>query len=211
MGWGIMLGMTAIALVALLRFARLPRSAVEITLAVVLIAVVGYAFQGKPREPGSPVAAAGVERMPSDPGAIEIRRAMTGRFGTEAQWLDTADAFIARGETQTAIVLIRSGIRDNRTSVPLWVGLGNALVAHGDGFLSPAAEFAYRRAAQISPGSPAPPFFYGLALVQAGKFQEAAGVWRALLARTPPTAKWRPAVAARLAALEGAITAGAAP
>lgn len=211
MAWVVVFAFAAVVLIVLLRFARLPRSALEIAVVAVIVALVGYAFQGAPEKPGSPVEAAGVQRTQPDPGATDIRRAMTGRFGADAQWLDLADVLIARGETQTAIVAVRSGIRDNRNSVALWVGLGNALVAHGDGVLSPAAEFAYRRAAQISPKSPAPPFFYGLALARAGKFDEAAQIWRSLLARTAPGAQWRPAVAERLAALDQAITANESP
>jgi cytochrome c-type biogenesis protein CcmH len=166
MAWLVLLVMAVAAFVALLRYGRLPRSAIELVGAAILVGVVGYAFQGSPTQTGSSVEARQVQRMAPDPGAIAIRRAMTGRFGADAQWLDLADVLIARGETQTAIIAVRSGLRDNRYSSALWVGLGNALVAHGDGFLSPSAEFAYRRAAQLSPKSPAPPFFYGLSLAQ---------------------------------------------
>lgn len=211
MGWVAIVAFALASFAALVRFGRLPRSAVEIAGAAIVVGLVGYAFQGNPQLPGSPVEARGVQRLPPDPGAIEIRRAMTGQFGADAQWLDLADVLIARGETQTAIVAVRSGLRDNRMSPALWVGLGNALVAHGDGFLSPAAEFAYRRAAQLSPKSPAPPFFYGLALAQQGKLKEAADIWRALLARTPSEAKWRGAVTERLTAIDQALTADALP
>jgi cytochrome c-type biogenesis protein CcmH len=53
----------------------------------------------------------------------------------------------------------------------LWIGLGNALVDHAHG-LTPPAEFAYKRAAELAPGHPAAPFFYGLALARSGTGQE---------------------------------------
>ena len=58
-------------------------------------------------------------------------------------------------------------------SPALWVGLGNALVAHGEGLVSPAAAFAYRRAAQIAPEDPQAPYFYGLALAKSGQIARA--------------------------------------
>lgn len=211
MGWFVLLAFAVIALAALIRFARLPRSALELAVAAILIGVGGYAWQGTPGQPGSPVEPRGIPRTPPDPQAIAIRRDMTGQFGADQQWLDLADTLIARGETQTAIVAVRSGLRDNRNSPALWVGLGNALVAHGDGFVSPAAEFAYRRAAQLSPQSPAPPFFYGLALSGQGRLEDADKVWRSLLARTPVDAKWRPELEERLKIVDQALTARATP
>jgi cytochrome c-type biogenesis protein CcmH/NrfG len=42
-------------------------------------------------------------------------------------------------------------------------GLGNALVLHADGMMTPAAELAFQRAAKLAPDHPGPKFFYGLA------------------------------------------------
>ncbi len=64
--------------------------------------------------------------------------------------------------------------------------------------MSPAAQFAFERAAAISPNHPGPPFFLGLGLAQSGKLDEAGAVWRALLARAPANAPWRADLEARL-------------
>ena len=69
--------------------------------------------------------------------------------------------------------MIRAGLRSDPDNADLWVGLGNALVVHADGMMSPAAELAFQRAAQIAPDHPGPQFFYGLALAQGGKYDEA--------------------------------------
>ena len=74
-----------------------------------------------------------------------------------------------------------------------WVGLGNALFDHSR-TLSPAARYAYARAAQLAPGYPAPPFFLGLAEARSGNPGEAVRLWREILANAPADASWRPMV-----------------
>ena len=64
--------------------------------------------------------------------------------------------------------------------------------------MSPAAQFAFEKAAEISPNHPGPPFFLGLGLAQAGKMDEAGEVWRGLLARAPNDAPWKADLEARL-------------
>ena len=44
--------------------------------------------------------------------------------------------------------------------------------------MTPSAELAFRRAAQIAPEHPGPKFFFGIALAQGGKFDEAERIWR---------------------------------
>jgi cytochrome c-type biogenesis protein CcmH len=74
------------------------------------------------------------------------------------------------------------------------------LVDHAHG-LTPPAEFAYRRAAELAPGHPAAPFFYGLALARSGDRQAAVEIWRRILADAPADASWRPLVEQGVATL----------
>src|SRR3546814_4192640 len=104
--------------------------------------------------------------------------------------------------------VIGSALREHPNNADLWVGLGNALVLHADGLMTPAAELAFQRAAAIAPDHPGPKFFYGLALAQGGKFDEAEAIWRNVLATAPPDASWRPMIEERLAMLEQAKAAG---
>jgi cytochrome c-type biogenesis protein CcmH/NrfG len=82
----------------------------------------------------------------------------------------------------------------------LWIGLGNALVDHV-GILTPAAQMAFERAVQLSPGHPAAPFFFGLALARSGDRNAALKIWRQILADAPADAQWRPLVEDGIAAL----------
>jgi cytochrome c-type biogenesis protein CcmH/NrfG len=124
-----------------------------------------------------------------------------------------ADGFHRIGDTQNAVGAIRAGLKMNPGDPDLWVGLGNALVIHADGMMTPAAELAFQRAAKLAPDHPGPKFFYGLALAQGGKFDEAERLWRGLLATAPPDTSWRPMVEERLAMLAQArgAAAGAMP
>jgi cytochrome c-type biogenesis protein CcmH len=85
-------------------------------------------------------------------------------------------------------------------SPQLWIGLGNALVGHAHG-VTPPAELAYRRAAELAPGTPAPVFFYGLALARSGDRAGAVALWRNILATAPANAPWRPLVEQGISAL----------
>lgn len=210
MGWAILLLMAALAFAALWKWGGLPRTGLELAGAALLIAVAGYAVQGSPGLGGSP-APPPEPSVESDPRLIATRKAMGGAFGSDAQWLDFADALGRMGATRSAVTALRSGITQDRNSADLWVGLGNALVAHGDGLFSPAAEFAYQHAAHLSPNHPGPPFFMGLALAQNGRTAEAGQVWRGLLARTPDNAPWRADLVQRLTAIGEMPTGSAKP
>lgn len=192
--------MALVAFGLLWRFGGLTRSALELAGAALLLGVAGYAWQGAPDKPGVSIAAREAASK-SNPDTVAARKDMMGQFGNEAAWLDFADTMTKMGQTQGAVLAIRSGIRDNPKSANLWVGLGNALIAHGDGFVSPAARFAFQQAAQLSPGHPGPPFFLGVAYAQQGRTEDAAKVWIALLRRSPPDAPWRTDVEQRLAAI----------
>jgi cytochrome c-type biogenesis protein CcmH/NrfG len=73
------------------------------------------------------------------------------------------------------------------------------LFAHGGNQMNASAEMAFNRAAEIAPNHPGPPFFFGFALAQAGKYDEAGATWRALLARAPANSELKVDLEARLA------------
>ena len=201
MGWLFASGFVVIAVALLWRFGALPREGLHLVLAAALIGLSGYAWQSHPNLRAAPVVPSDAI-VAEDTRAIETRHMMSGRFNADAQWLDFSEAMLRLGATRQAVTAARSGLAHHRNSPDLWVGLGNALVAHAGGLVTPAAEFAYRHAAQLSPEHPGPPFFYALALARSGRTDEAGFIWRGMLARTPPDAPWRADLVERLSDIE---------
>lgn len=200
MGWIIIVGMSLAIWLLLWRVGRVPRLSYELVGAALLLGLAGYAWQGHPSQAGNPIRPR-ADTANVDPDMIEQRKAMMGQFGTEAQWLDTADTFGRLGSTRAAVNVMRGAVHAHPKSADLWVGLGNTLVNHGDGMMSPAAQYAFQKAAQLSPDHPGPPFFMGLALAQSGQLDKAEGLWGELLERTPAEAPWRADLEARLSTL----------
>jgi cytochrome c-type biogenesis protein CcmH len=196
-GFLILLGLAGAAL-GTLRLARLKGPVLTMAAAALMFGGAGYALQGRPGLGGSPAERSAQSRHVP---LARARHILIGRFTKSEHWMIIADSFAARGETQDAVGLVQSGLRAHPNDFSLWVGLGNALVDHA-GVMTPAAEFAYARAAKVAPWSPAPPFFHGLALLRSGQRDQALAEWKALLASAPAEAAWRPLVEDGVAMLE---------
>ena len=201
MGWIIIFLLVLICAAALIWFGKLSRSTYEITAAALLLGVAGYAWQGNP-------GMAGVSVEPKedansfDDTTIDARDEMGERFGTAREWLVFSDSLNRAGKHGAAANYLRNGVKEHPDDPDLWVGLGNALVVHANGVITPAAQFAFQKAADISPEHPGPPFFLGLAYAQSGKIDQARAIWTELLARSSEDAPWREDLESRLAAME---------
>lgn len=176
---------------------RLPAAA-RLPLGIaIMLGLTGYLLVGQPGAAGVPVARAapaGFGDALEDP-----RNGMTDRFGDAAQWLGMSDGLLRNGNSLAAAQLLQQGLRRHPRNIDLWVGFGNALVAHSGGIMTPAAAMAFDKAADIDPAHPAPPFFAGLALAQGGDLAGARMIWQQLLDRSAPDAPWRADLEQRLA------------
>ncbi len=197
MGWLLITFFAAVLLLALWRVAGFDRVALQLVGSALLVAMGGYAWQGSPGLAGKPVPPPVRQNLP-DTAFAATREAVLGRFDTASRWLTIADHFHRIGDTQSAAGVIRAALRAHPRDPDLWVGLGNALVIHAGGMMTPAAELAFQRASRLAPDHPGPKFFYGLALAQSGKLQEAESLWRSVLLTAPPDAEWRPIVEEKL-------------
>jgi cytochrome c-type biogenesis protein CcmH len=184
------LGLVALMTLALLWLLKLRGPLLTMAAAAIAFGCAGYALQGRPELDGTPRASAG--RSPPMPVA-GARHALMGQFDYSDTWLNMADALASRGNTKDSVNLLRTQVTRRPNDYKLWVGLGNALFDHSR-TLSPAARYAYARAAQLAPGYPAPPFFLGLAEARSGNPAEAVRLWRGILANAPANASWRPMV-----------------
>jgi cytochrome c-type biogenesis protein CcmH len=197
-GW-IVLGLLFVAALGALRLLGLRGPLLQLAAAALLFGCAGYALQGHPVLAGSPREA---QRMAPPIPLTQIRHGFFGDFGPTEHWLIMSESFAKRGDTEKAVGILQAAVREHPRDAQLWIGLGNALVDHA-GVLTPASEFAFRRAAELAPGHPAPLFFLGLALARSGDGQGALVVWKTLLANAPADAPWRPLVEDAVAALSG--------
>ncbi len=179
-------------------FARVPIAV------AVMAGLTGYLLFGTPGAAGSPVVRVkpqGFGERLDDP-----RQGMGDRFNEAGQWLTMSDGLLRNNRTEAAAQLLARALERYPRNIDLWVGYGNALVAHAGGVMTPASATAFDRAADIDPAHPAPPFFAGLALAQGGDPAGARAIWQELLDRSPPDAPWRSDLEGRLAQMPPAET-----
>lgn len=194
-GWVILAALFALALAAFwLLGLRGPM--LKLAAAAMLAGASGYALQGRSGLAGSPrIASPSRQAIP----LTAARHAFFGDFTGSEHWLLMSESIARRGNTADAAGILRSAVREHPRDPQLWIGLGNALVDHA-GSLTPAADFAYRQAAELAPAHPAAPFFLGLALARSGDRARAVKLWRETLAQAPADAGWRPLVEDAIAA-----------
>ncbi|NMN06112.1 MULTISPECIES: tetratricopeptide repeat protein [unclassified Novosphingobium] len=211
MTWVLVLAVAGVAFAAMVLIGRLPRTGWEVTGAALLFGLAGYALQGHPGLPGAPTPA--VENAAvADATLLKERQQMGNSFAKGRSWLILADGLTRQGQYRAAADVLGKAARENPDDADVEVALGNALVGHSEGLITPAAQYAFRRAAAIDPNHPGPPFFMGLALAQSGRLVDARAMWADLLARSPADAPYRPDLAARLERLDQMIAAsGGAP
>lgn len=215
MTWIVVLAIAAVVFGAMAFLLKLPRAGWELTGAALLVGVAGYALQGSPGMPGAPKAPVENKRA-ADEALIKQRQQMGDGFAQGQSWMILADGLARQGQYGAAAEVLRKGTQQFPKDADLWVSLGNALVGHSDGMITPAAQFAFQKAANIDPAHPGPPFFMGLALAQSGRLADARAMWDELLRRSPADAPYRGDLVERiqridsmLAMQSGAATAGA--
>jgi len=196
-GWVILLTLIAVS-VGTMRLLGLRGGLLQLAGAALLFGAVGYAWQGRPDLLGQKRLI--VQHEPPIP-LTRLRQAFDGNFNPNEHWHAMAAARSSLGITADAVGLMRSAVNEHPRDPTLWVGLGNALVDHA-GVLTPPAQLAYERAAELAPGYPAPRFFFGLALARSGNRAGAIALWRQVLAEAPAQASWRPMVEDAILAID---------
>ncbi len=198
MTWLFAILLAIAAFLAIMVLSKAARKGWEAVGAALLLGIAGYGLQASPGLPGAPKPPA--QQIASDPDAlIEGRGDLDERsIPTTNQWVVIADGMARNGQFANAAQVLLGAVDEDPEDGEAWLALANALVAHADGQLTPASDFAFRKAARIAPESPGPPFFRGLALAQTGRFDEARAIWTRLLERAPPDAPWREDIEFRL-------------
>jgi len=199
-GWLVFAALAAVVLLVLWRLARLAQPTLMLSAGALAIAGGGYAWQGNPSLPSAPATA--LDQSAAFDAAGAQAHPMKPAFNRTEMVLNTAQAMIRAHNSAGAVALLQGEMHGFEGNADLWIGLGNALVAHGDGLISPAALFAFDKAAALAPEQPLPPMMHAMALAQAGRMAESAAALEQLLARTPQDAPYRADLVARLGAVK---------
>jgi len=174
--------------------------------ALPLGALALYLAIGSPDLPGEPLQA----RLKLPPGhnsfaalvsQVEAHLAHNPQDGRG--WEVLAPVYMRLGRFDEAVTARRHALRLLGATGAREADLGEALVAESDGVVTEDAKGSFERALALDPTHVKARFFVGLAAEQDGKRDEAAAIWRDLIAKAPAGAPWVDFVQGSLARLEG--------
>jgi len=109
-------------------------------------------------------------------------------------WSVLAPVLARLGRFDEAIRAFRNSITYNGESPERRADLGEALVAAAGGVVTAEAKAEFERSIALNADEVKASYYLGLAAEQDGHAAEAASIWRAMLARAPVDAPWRPLV-----------------
>lgn len=202
MSWILLILLAAGAFVLLAFVLKAPRVTWTALGAALLFGTAGYGLQGNPDLPGAPKVPR--EQMAGNAAALVEARARVEDKGPVSRdsMVSIADGYARNGRFADAATVLRGVVEANPKNGEAWLALGNSLVAHADGLLTPAALYAYRRAAQASPESAGPPYFLALAMAQSGRFADAKAIWSDLLGQLAEDNPLRADIAEKIVLLD---------
>jgi cytochrome c-type biogenesis protein CcmH len=186
---------------------RLRRAAAVI--ALVGIPVVAVAFYYPLGSPGlGDFALAQRTRAPNatqplDDLVAQVEQHLEKNPGDGRGWSVLAPVLARLGRYDDAIRAFRNSITYNGDSGERRADLGEAFVAAAGGVVTAEAKAEFERAIALNADEVKASYFLGLAAEQDGRAAEAASIWRAMLAKAPADAPWRPLVQAALVRVGG--------
>ena len=118
-------------------------------------------------------------------------------------WNVLAPVLAKLGRYDDAVRAYHNSITYNGDSAERRADLGETLAAAAGGVVTSEAKAEFERAIALNADEVKASYFLGVAAEQDGRTAEAASIWRAMLARAPTNAPWRPLVQAALARVGG--------
>jgi cytochrome c-type biogenesis protein CcmH len=117
-------------------------------------------------------------------------------------WQVVAPVYMRMGRFNEAVRARANTIRLLGSSAQREADLGEAQVAAANGVVTADAKASFERALKADASNVKARYFTGLAAEQDGRPDEAARIWRAMLASTPANAPFRPLIERSLARVE---------
>lgn len=191
------------------------RLAAVAALVVLTLGPLGfYIALGSPNIPGEPAFARiptpqGHESIASLVSQVEAHLAAVPNDG--AGWEVLAPVYTRLGRFDDAVQARKKALTLNGATAAREADLGEAETAAANGVVTVEAKAAFERAVVRDPKEAKARYFLGLAAEQDGRNEEAASIWRSMLAEAPSGAPWAGFVRQALARVSGAQVATAEP
>lgn len=178
-----------------------------------------YLALGSPNLPGAPLAMRSDAVQPNTPIASLVAQAEAhlARNPDDVRGYEVlAPVYLRLGRAEDAVRARRKVLELAGENATRRADLGEALTAAANGIVTRDAKAAFERALALDPGEMKAKFYIGLAASQDGRRDEAARIWRDMIAQAPADAPWLTSVREALASIgepveSGAIAGGAAP
>jgi cytochrome c-type biogenesis protein CcmH len=177
-----------------------------------LIAAAFYLPLGSPRLPDFPLAEraqAPAASQPLDNLVAQVEAHLEKNPADGRGWNVLAPVLAKLGRFDDAVRAYRNSIHYNGDNASRRADLGEVIAAAAGGVVTSEAKAEFERAIALDADEAKASYFLGLAAEQDGRSSEAASIWRAMLAKAPPNAPWRPLVLAALARVGGSPAAPA--
>jgi cytochrome c-type biogenesis protein CcmH len=161
-----------------------------------------YLSLGSPSLPDQPLAARNssqtIENM-----VVQVETHLARNPEDGRGWELIAPVYLRLGRFDDAIKARRNALAFNGETSERLAGLGEALVAAGNGVITAEAKSTFERAAALDGENIKARYFLGVAAEQDGRPTDAAAIWRAMLAGAPADAPWAEYIRHELARVEG--------
>jgi cytochrome c-type biogenesis protein CcmH len=186
---------------------RLRRSTAVLALAGLPIVALGfYIALGSPQLGDFPLAERVQTADPRQPltNLVAQVEAHLEKNPTDGRGWNVLAPVLARlGRYDDAVRAYRNSITYNGDSSGRRADLGEALTEAAGGVVTAEAKSEFERAVAQNPDEAKANYFLGVAAEQDGRKEEAASIWRTMLAKAPADAPWRPLIQAALGRVGG--------
>lgn len=173
-----------------------------------------YLALGSPQLPGEPLAGRLKVVHEGSPIAnlVAQAEAQLARNPDDVRGYEAlAPVYLRLGRSNDAVHAYSKILALSGESAARRADLGEALTAAANGIVTKDAKLAFERALALDPNELKAKYYIGVATQQDGKPDEAAKIWRAMLANAPADAPWLPMVRGALASVGQPARPGAGP
>ena len=118
-------------------------------------------------------------------------RLIAGRLQSLSDWAAYISALNQSGQTLQAVAFLNNALQRAPDNPLLWAILGETLVIHSEGHVSPAALYAFDMTHNILPGHPAVHYYRAMAAIEDARPDDALGILRKLTDNSTLNRLWK--------------------